>query len=692
MSSSHAAIQASETNDIPHLSSSADGIGKDFLHHTFGFLVLYLLNPCHLQRIAVPTSALNPAERLQEGSSLCRKGKVRSPTRAFTHHRYVIAFLQDLVRPPKMDGNDPSLEAARYRMVKGLAFGLCLIALFYVFVDIRQGASVFSLGMMGLVGMAGVIRVMVHRRRPIEKIGQVVTVGLFLASTFVTLHNGGADAASIAWFALLPLCAALLSGPRAGMGWAAVSLVSVLVFAQLNQFGIDSSADLSGRSESVYKMLENLILLAGVAFLMSGFLAEHNRKQTELDDVNQALEKERNCRAAADRRVHETLQVQNQILAKVGSEMRVPLTGIQGMTQMLHGTNMDQVQKDYAMAIQASGTALMELLEDVLDFSRIESGELELEYKPFDIEVAVAGVAKHLAQGASHHGVEILLRFSPKTPRFFTGDAGRIQQILGALVKNTIGLTDEGHVLIDVEEMDTVDRKSVMRFHVRGSGQNLSLEKRTSLQQSFRSESDENGEDHSHSGSGFGLALSQRILALMGGQMGFEHSNDNTDLWFDLQLPHSREPKVANLFSGNLAGLKALVVEDNACNRDILVEQLMEWGVQPVLAASGQEALRLMGAGLDNKCPFQLAVIDNELPDMDGKRLGMMMMSDPILEECCMILLTAETGAGRSKEIRRAGFSAYLAKPVTPSILRDTLAMAWGLAEENRTKAAAEVS
>ena len=583
-----------------------------------------------------------------------------------------------------MEGLDPSLEASRYRMVKGLAFGLCLIALFYIGADIRQGASVFSLGMMGLVGMAGVIRVMVNRKRPIAKIGQVVTVGLFLASTFVTLHNGSANAASIAWFALLPLSSALLSGPRAGMGWAAVSLVSVLVLGQLNQFGLDSPSDLTGRSESIYKMLENLILLAGVAFLMSGFLTEHNRKQSELDDAHEELEKERNGRAAADRRVHETLQVQNQILAKVGSEMRVPLTGIQGMTRMLHGTEMDQVQKDYALAIQASGTALMELLEDVLDFSRIESGELELEYKPFDIEVAVAGVAKHLAQGASHQGIEILLRFAPKSPRFFTGDAGRIQQILGALVKNTVGLSDEGHVLIDVEEMDTADRKSVMRFHVRGSGQNLSVAKRTALQESFLSDADENGQDHSHSGSGFGLALSQRILGLMGGQMGFDHDSDTTDLWFDLELPHSREPKVANLFSGNLAGLKALVVEDRSCNRDILVEQLMEWGVQPVLASSAQEALRLMGVGLDNKCPFQLAVIDHQLPDMDGKRLGTMMMSDPILEECCMVLLTSEAGPGTSKEYRRAGFSAYLAKPVTPSILRDTLAMAWGLAEENR--------
>lgn len=596
----------------------------------------------------------------------------------------MIAFIKDLVRPPKLEGNDHSLEAARYRMVKGLAFGLCLLALFYIGLDIREGASVFSLGMMGLVGMAGVIRVMVHRQRPIEKIGQVITVGLFLASTFVTLHNGSANAASIAWFALLPLCSALLTGPAAGMGWAAVSLVSVLVLGQLNQFGIESSADLAGHSQSIYKMLENLILLAGVAFLMSGFLAEHHRKQKEIDDVTEELDRERTGRAAADRRVHETLQVQNQILAKVGSEMRVPLTGIQGMTRMLHGTEMDQVQRDYAEAISASGTALMELLEDVLDFSRIESGELELDYKPFDIEVAVAGVAKHLSQGAQYHGVEILLRFAPKTPRFFTGDAGRIQQILGALVKNTIGLSEEGHVLIDVEEMDTGDRKSMMRFHVRGSGKNLSVEKRTALQMNFRGGE---ADARAQGGNGFGLALSQRILGLMGGEMGFEHDDDNTDLWFDLELPHSREPKVTNLFSGNLAGLKALVVEDNACNRDVLVEQLMEWGVQPILASSGQEALKMMRVGLDDRCPFQLAVIDHQLPDMDGKRLGMMMMSDPILESCCMVLLTSEAGPGSSKEFRRAGFSAYLAKPVTPSILRDTLAMAWGLQEEKRAKA-----
>ncbi|MHC4380158.1 MAG: sensor histidine kinase, partial [Planctomycetota bacterium] len=338
---------------------------------------------------------------------------------------------------------NPQADAARYRMVMRLAFGLCLVALFYIALDIRQGASAFSLGMMGLVGMAGVIRVMVHRRRPIAKIGQVITVGLFLASTFVTLHSGAPNAASIAWFALLPLCGALLCGPRAGMVWAAVSLASVLILGQLDQFGLAVPESLPERTRNIYMLLENLVLLAGAAFLMTGFLHEHNQKQLELEETKMALESERHGRQAADLRVRETLQVQNQILAKVGSEMRVPLTGIQGMTRMLHGTEMDQVQKDYAGAIQDSGAALMELLEDVLDFSRIESGEMELEYKPFDIEVAVAGVAKHLSQGAEHQGVEILLRFAPETPRFFTGDAGRIQQVLGSLVKNTIGLSEE---------------------------------------------------------------------------------------------------------------------------------------------------------------------------------------------------------------------------------------------------------
>jgi two-component system sensor histidine kinase/response regulator len=169
----------------------------------------------------------------------------------------------------------------------------------------------------------------------------------------------------------------------------------------------------------------------------------------------------------------------------------------------------------------------------------------------------------------------------------------------------------------------------------------------------------------------------------MGGELGFDHDEEGgNDLWFSLKLPRSREPKVESLFSGNLAGLKALVVEDNACNRDVLAEQLLEWGVQPIFASSGQEALRMMRVDPDDSCPYQLAIIDHQLPDMDGKRLGMMMQSDEVLASCRMVLLTAEAGAGRSREYRQAGFAAYLAKPVTPSILRDTLAMAWGLGEE----------
>ena len=181
---------------------------------------------------------LKPIFGLQETSWTGRKEEGPFPhVGPCPLHATVLAFFLDLLRPPQVDGTDPSADASRYRLVMGLAWGLCLIALFYIGLDFRHGMSVFSLGMTGLIGMAGVIRVMVHRRRPIAKIGQVITIGLFLAATFVTLHSGGSQATSIAWYAMLPLCAALLSGPGSGMAWAGVSLVSVLVMGRLSQLG-----------------------------------------------------------------------------------------------------------------------------------------------------------------------------------------------------------------------------------------------------------------------------------------------------------------------------------------------------------------------------------------------------------------------------------------------------------------------
>mgnify|MGYP002639226908 CR=1 FL=1 len=558
------------------------------------------------------------------------------------------------------------------------------VALFYIVLDVRDGGFTgFSVAMLGIIGLAICVRSMLRQGRSVESIGQVTTVGLFLAATFVTLHSGGSEATSIGWYAMLPLSAALLCGYRAGMAWAAVSLVSLLIIGQLANLGIDVPDALPKQSRNVYRLFENLLLLAGVAYLVTGFLSEHKRSQDDLAKAQRELEEEREARGKADQRVNQTLQIQNQILAKVGSEMRTPLNGIKGMTRMLNSTNLDQVQKDYAVAIQSSGRALLELLEDVLDFSRIESGELELDHKPFDIEVAVAGVAKHLSSVAEAQNLEVLLRFAPDTPRFYTGDAGRIQQVLGSLVKNGINHATSGHVLVDVEETDRDENDSILRFHVRNSGSEMNQEERSALRELMEGDTKGKGAE---SDSGFGLALSQRIVRLMGGEMGFEGGGSEADFWFSLKLPRSREPKVQNLFSGNLAGLKALVVEDNPRNREVLAEQLMSWGVQPVLAASGQEALQMMRVDLDARCPFELAIIDHQLLDMDGKRLGMMMQSDSVLAECCMVLVTSDAGAGRGREYRNAGFSAYLAKPVTPSILRDTLAMAWGLDRDNKLK------
>lgn len=572
---------------------------------------------------------------------------------------------------------------AEKRLVHALAGGLAVVALFYMVDDARSGFSYFSLAMLGVLGLSVVLWHMVQQERPLAAIGHTATFGMFLAATFVSLHTGGSEATSIAWYAMLPLSAALLCGARASMGWAAISLTSLLILGQLATLGIEIPDALPPRSRALYTLFENLLLLVGVAALMNGFLTQSARDKNHLRDHVDQLAQEREARAKAERRVHETLQIQNQILAKVGSEMRVPLTGIQGMSRMLSSTALDHAQKDYTEAIQASGRALMELVEDVLDFSRLESGELEFTLKPFDLEVAVAGVTKHLCGAAEANGNEILLRFAPETPRFFTGDAGRIQQVLGSLVKNAINHTPQGgHILIDVEETENTVDASTLRFHVRDWSKEGSL--------AHRSDSIDNANrplsaaEHDN-GSGFGLALSQRILSLMGGELGFDHSEgEGNDLWFSLALPRSREPKVNNLFSGNLAGLKALVVEDNECNREVLAEQLMEWGLKPIFATSGQDALRMMRVDLDDSCPYDIAIIDHQLPDMDGKRLGMMMQSDEILSSCRMVLLTAEAGAGRGREYRQAGFSAYLAKPVTPSILRDTLAMAWGLEREQK--------
>jgi len=395
---------------------------------------------------------------------------------------------------------------------------------------------------------------------------------------------------------------------------------------------------------------------------------------------------------AAKEAAEQASRAKSQFLANMSHEIRTPMNGILGMADLLLETPLSKAQRRYSEIIRRSGDSLLTIINDILDFSRIEAGKLVLDHISFDPHPLVEELGESLAPRAHAKRIELICHAAPDVPHRLMGDPGRLRQILLNLMGNAVKFTERGEVVLRMSLERAEEDAATLRFSVKDTGIGISPEAQERIFHLFVQA--DGSTTRKYGGTGLGLPISRQIAAMMGGAITVSSEpGKGSEFLFRARFPLDRgaEDETGKpAHARDLSGLRTLIVDDNETNRNILEQQLLRWGMWSRCAVDAVQALDMLRKAEAEGNPFELALIDHEMPGWNGLELADRIKEDPAIGDVKLILLSSVDVERTGKDDHGLRISGTLTKPVRPSILLDCIASVMGAERSGKQEPAAE--
>jgi CheY-like chemotaxis protein/anti-sigma regulatory factor (Ser/Thr protein kinase) len=422
----------------------------------------------------------------------------------------------------------------------------------------------------------------------------------------------------------------------------------------------------TGAVDYLFKPLNPDILINKV----NVFLKLHHQK-TELQSVNQQLHKARLEAEVASR-------AKSRFLNRLSHELRTPLNGVIGMTGLLLDTDLAKRQHEFVETVRSSADKLLTVINDILDFSQIDVGDLDLEVLEFNLRTTLEDAGDVIGIRAQEKGVEFVCLVEPDVPSLVRGDPGRLRQVISYLADNAVKYTPEGEITLKVSIQSEDERKAVVRFDISDTGIGIPSEQQPYLFDAFSQV--DSLVDPELGGTGLGLTISKDLIEMMDGEIGVESvEGKGSNFWFTVALEKQEGvPVSVPETDTGISGVRVLVVDDNATNRRLLALLLDSWDCRYEEAVEGETALLLLEEAAMDGDPYQIAVLDMQMPGIDGETLGAKIKENKILKDTRLVMMTSTGRRGDAGRLKNIGFDAYLPKPVKQALLYDCLVTVHG--------------